>query len=161
MKTSHNRKKAVYLISPVLLPDTSLKCWMYWWTMEKSAGRKKRPFEKAVNGYFFPLLLFVKKTGCQRLKEVGRSGIVEIEDKAHGAWMEQSTDGVIVKGSSQATEFLGMFYFIMSSSSPTSKEKTSDCGNATLIQWHRRRKCIYQLLDWGFKNLDEFFFCND
>lgn len=43
MKTSHNRKKAMYLISPVLLPDTSLKRWMYWWTMEKSAqGEKKK-----------------------------------------------------------------------------------------------------------------------
>lgn len=34
----------MYLISPVLLPDTSLKRWMYWWTMEKSAqGKKKTP----------------------------------------------------------------------------------------------------------------------
>lgn len=57
----HNRKKAMYHISPVLLPDTSLKCWMYWWTMEKSVhvGEKNKTYthvEKCMSGHIFRTL---------------------------------------------------------------------------------------------------------
>lgn len=51
MENSHNvlclsiqkRNKNSSCISPDLLPDTSLKRWMYWWTMEKSVWKEKYP----------------------------------------------------------------------------------------------------------------------
>ena len=74
-------------ISPDLLPDTSLKRWMYWWTMEKSVWKEKFPQldvrEWTLNGCHQVVCVCVCVCGCIHTAHVQQKLFVMICMSCH------------------------------------------------------------------------------